>query len=261
MNFPILVFVSSFSLLALTIRVSDVLRKRAGHANDDGRPDVTFLLSASLTLLYFIIGFTFSMAISRYDLRKNCEQAEAIAINTEYSRADLLAPTDSVKVRGILKQYLAQRVLYYSTRSASRASVIDADTSKSQAELWAVLLPALTVAPPPVMGLLVSGMNDVVNSQQSSQAAWLNRIPIAAWTLMAVIAMGCCWVIGYRARGTDWLAFMIVPVSASVSFFLIADLDSPRGGTIRVTPQNLSRISQSLAAPPLAAMPYSHRRE
>jgi hypothetical protein len=248
MNFPILVFLTSLFLLALTIRVSDALRKKAGPAKDDGRTDVALLLSATLTLLYFIIGFTFSMAISRYDLRKNCEQAEAIAINTEYSRADLLAPADSAKVRVLLKQYLDQRVLYYSTRSGSRASEIDTDTAKLQAELSSVLRPALTMAPPPVMGLLVGGMNDVVNSQQNSQAAWLNRIPFAAWTLMAAIAMGCCWVIGRRARGTDWLAFMIVPVSASVCFFLIADLDSPRGGTIRVTPQNLSRLSQSLAA-------------
>jgi hypothetical protein len=193
MNFPILVFLSSLSLLAFTIRVSDALRKKAGPAKVDGRTDVALLLSATLTLLYFIIGFTFSMAISRYDLRKNCEQAEAIAINTEYSRVNLLAPTESAKVRVLLKQYLDQRVLYYITRSGSRASEIDADTAKLQAQLSSVLRPALTFAPPPVMGLLVTGMNDVVNSQQSSQAAWLNRIPLAAWTLMAAIAMGCCW--------------------------------------------------------------------
>jgi len=108
MNFPILVFLSSLCLLALTIRISHASRKRSGPAKDEGRSDVALLLSATLTLLYFIIGFTFSTAISRYDLRKNCEQMEAIAINTEYSRADLLAPTDSAKVRVLLKQYLDQ---------------------------------------------------------------------------------------------------------------------------------------------------------
>jgi hypothetical protein len=60
---------------------------------------------------------------------------------------------------------------------------------------------------------------------------------------MEFIAVGCCWVIGYRARKTNWLAFLIVPLSASISFFLIADLDSPRGGAIRVQPQNLSSLS------------------
>jgi hypothetical protein len=32
----------------------------------------------------------------------------------------------------------------------------------------------------------------------------------------------------------------------SISFFLIADIDSPRGGIIRVKPQNLVSLSQSL---------------
>jgi hypothetical protein len=63
---------------------------------------------------------------------------------------------------------------------------------------------------------------------------------------MTAIAVGCYWVIGHRARKTDWLAFMIVPLSASVSFFLIADLDSPQGGAIRVYPQNLSSVSRTL---------------
>jgi hypothetical protein len=96
------------------------------------------------------------------------------------------------------------------------------------------------------MGLLVTGVNDVVNSQRSTQAAFLNRIPVAAWALMVAIGIGCCWLIGYRARQTDWLAFQVVPIAVSVSLFLIADLDSPRGGAIRVTPLNLSSVSQSL---------------
>ena len=248
MNFPLLVFVVSFALMVLSTWFGDTLRRRAGVPKEDARSDASLLLGATLTLLFLIIGFSFSMAINRYDLRKNCEQAEAIAIGTEYSRADLLAPADAVKVQTLLKRYLDQRILFYTTRSPDRASGITTDTIRLQAELWSTLRPAIAAVPPPLMGLLVSGMNDVINSQRSSQAAWLNRIPIAAWALMAVIGIGCCWLIGYRARRTDWLAFLVVPVAVSVSFFLLADLDSPRGGAIRVTPLNLSSLSQSLPA-------------
>jgi hypothetical protein len=188
------------------------------------------------------------MAINRYDLRKNCEQAEANAIGVEYSRADLLAPADATKAQTLLKSYLDQRLMFYSTRDPVRVSEIEVETSRLQAELWSTVRTAVAAIPPPLMGLLVTGMNDVANAQRSSQAAWLNRIPIAAWVLMECIAVGCCWLIGNRARKTDWLAFMVVPVSAAVSFFLIADLDSPRGGAIRVRPQNLSSLSQSLTA-------------
>ena len=247
MDYPLVVFAISLVLLAVTVRISDGMRRRAGAPKNDERTDAALLLSATLTLLYFIIGFSFSMAISRYDLRKNCEFAEATAIGTEYTRADLLPPADTAKLQNLLRKYLEQRVLFYTTRSAAVASEINAETVRLQTDLWASIRIALPAVPPPLMGLLASGMNDVINSQRGTQAAWLNRIPIAAWVLMIAIATGCCWVIGYRARKTDWFAFMIVPLSASVSFFLIADLDSPRGGAIRVLPYNLTSLLQSLS--------------
>jgi hypothetical protein len=205
-------------------------------------------VGATLTLLFFITGFVFMMAVGRYDLRKACEQAEAIAIGTQYSRADLLAPADAAKVQALLRQYLDQRISFYTTRSAGRASEISADTVRLQAQLWSTLRPALAAVPPPLMGVLATGMDDVTNAQRSSQAAWLNRIPFTAWVLMTAIGIGCCWLIANRARRTDWLAFMIVPIAVSISFFLIADLDSPGGGVIRVAPVNLSSLSQSLPA-------------
>jgi hypothetical protein len=120
------------------------------------------------------------MAVGRYDLRKACEQAEAIAIGTEYSRADLLAPADAAKVQTLLKTYLDQRILFYTTRRPGRASEITAGTARLQTELWSTLRPAIAAVPPPLMGLLVSGMNDVTHSQRSSQATWLNRCPSAS---------------------------------------------------------------------------------
>ena len=207
MNYPLLVSVVSLALLVLATRVGDALRKRAGVPKEDERANPAPCSARVLTLLFFIIGFSFSMAISRYDLRKTCEQAEAVAIGTEYSRADLLAPADAAKVQTLLKKYLDQRVLFHTTRNSGRASEIAADTVRLQTELWSTLRPAIAAVPPPLMGLLVSGMNDVINSQRSSQAAWLNRIPVAAWALMTAIGIGCCWLIGYRARRTDWLAF------------------------------------------------------
>jgi hypothetical protein len=246
MDYPLLVFVMTFALTVLSTRVGEALRKRRGIPKEDELVDTGILLGAILTLLFLIIGFSFSMAINRYDLRKNCEQAEAIAIGTEYSRVDLLAPADAVKVQALLKKYLDQRMLFYTARRPGRLSEISAETARLQTELWSTLRPAIAAVPAPLMGLLVSGMNDVINSQRTSQAAWLNRIPVAAWVLMETISIGCCWLIGYRARWTDWLAFLVVPVAVSVSFFLLADLDSPRGGAIRVAPQNLSSLSQSL---------------
>jgi hypothetical protein len=248
MNYPLLVGLVSLVLLVTSIAVGDALRKRGGVPKEDERVEGSRLVGPILTLLFFILGFSFMMAIARYDLRKNCEQAEANAIRTEHSRADLLTPADAAKVQALLKRYLDQRILFYTTRSPGRASEITADTVRLQTELWSAIRPAIAAVPPPLMGVLVTGMDDVINSQRSSQAAWLNRVPVGAWLLMIIIGIGSCWLIGLRALRTDWLAFMIVPLAVSVCFFLIADLDSPRGGVIHIAPQNLSILSQSLPA-------------
>ena len=84
------------------------------------------MLSATLTLLGLLIGFSFSMAVSRYDQRKNYEEAEANAIGTEYVRADLLPAADAARVRNLLKKYVGQRVLFYTTRNQQRLAKIDA---------------------------------------------------------------------------------------------------------------------------------------
>lgn len=245
---PLLVFAVSFATLWLSTRIGASLRHRRGAVEQEKREDLDVILAATLTLLALIIGFSFSMAISRYDQRKNCEQAEANAIGTEYVRADLLPAADATKVRALLRDYLGQRVLFYETRDWGHLQQINASTARLQSDLWsATRVPALA-QPNPVSALVLSGMNDVLNSQGYAQAAWWNRIPSAAWALMMAIAICCNLLVGYgaRRRGATDILFAVLPLVLSVSFLLIADIDSPRGGIIRVSPQNLLSLSRSL---------------
>ena len=115
-DIPLLAFVLSFFVLWLSAWIGASILRRQRKLEEDIREDFGVILAASLTLLGLIIGFSFSMAISRYDQRKNYEEAEANAIGTEYVRADLLPAADAAKVRALLRNYLDQRVLFYMTR-------------------------------------------------------------------------------------------------------------------------------------------------
>lgn len=167
------------------------------------------------------------------------------AIGTEYSRTDLLPVDDATKGRSLLKNYLDQRLLFYTTTDPDRVTKINADTSQLQNQLWSAVQPGAKMQPSAVVALTVSGMNDVLNSQGYTQAAWWNRIPAEAWILMVVIAIGCSMLVGYHTRSRRF--FLVVPIAVSLAFCLIADIDSPRGGAIRVSPQNLLSLSHSLA--------------
>jgi hypothetical protein len=249
LDHPLLVFVLSFFTLWLSVMIGACVFRRHGNA-EDKREDLGVILAATLTLLGLIIGFSFSMATNRYDQRKNYEEAEANAIGTEYVRADLLPAADAARVQALLGKYLDQRVLFYTTRDKQRLAQINATTAQLQAELWSAVKGPAVAQPTPVVGLAVSGMNDVLNSQGYTQAAWWNRIPIAAWSLMAAIAIFCNLLIGYGARDvkSEFILLLILPLVVSISFFLIADIDSPRGGVILLSPQNLISLSESLHA-------------
>ncbi|MDH6147111.1 MULTISPECIES: hypothetical protein [Paraburkholderia] len=56
-------------------------------------------------------------------------------------------------------------------------------------------------------------------------------------------------LVGYGSRGvtSTKCLLLIMPLIGSLSFMLIADIDSPRSGIIRVLPQNLISLGQSLA--------------
>ena len=247
MQFPILILVSSFVVLFLAAEAGNFLRTKIGPLNEDEREDFGVVLGATLTLLGLLIGFSFSMAINRYDQRKLYEEAEANAIGTEYLRAGLLSG-DTSKVRELLKAYLDQRILFYTTRHKGTLAKINADTATLQNQLWSAVQ-SRREEPTAVVVLAVTGMNDVLNSQGYTQSAWWNRIPVAAWALMFTIAICCNALIGYGSHRTGWRLFMILPAAVAIAFFLISDLDSPRGGAIRVVPQNLLALAHSLPPP------------
>jgi protein-S-isoprenylcysteine O-methyltransferase Ste14 len=100
------------------------------------------------------------------------------------------------------------------------------------------------------MALVVAGMNDVLNSQGYTQAAWRNRVPVEAWALLGVISIFCNLMIGYGAQTRSPALLLILPVVLSISLFLIADIDSPRRGLVRVRPQNLQSLADSLHPAP-----------
>ena len=188
------------------------------------------------------------MAIDRHDQREIFEEGEANAIGTEYLRADLLPPKASAATKDLLLQYIDQRILFYSKQSPEKIQEIRSKTDQLQTALWDEILPVVRSQPTATIALVASGMNDVLNSQGYVQAAWWNRIPYTAWALMTAIAICANLLVGFGARNFEKNVglFMIFPFVVAVSFFLIADIDSPRGGVIRIEARNLVALKNNL---------------
>jgi hypothetical protein len=243
---PVLLLVVLFAGFLLAALLGVVAQRVWSPVSAGDQNELTIVQTAALTLLGLIVGFSFSMAVSRYDQRKNLEEAEANAIGTEYARADLIPEGAAAGARGLLKRYLDQRILFYLTADPGRLKQIRANTDKLSADLWALARSNALAQPTAVGALTASGMNDVLNSADYTTAAWLNRIPVPAWWLLVMIGVGSNLTIGLGAKRFNVLLLTLLPLTVAISLFLIADIDSPRGGVVEVVPQNLSRLAASL---------------
>lgn len=162
-----------------------------------------------------------------------------------------MLPIDDAKkdeVRALLRGYLDERIRFFKA-GEGEIPQINARTAQLQTKLWAAVRTAAVAQPASyLVGLAVSGMNDVLNSQGYTQAGYWDQIPTGAWALMAAIGIACNLLVGYGSHsiksGSKLLP--ILPLIVSIALMFIADIDSPRHGIIRVRPQNLISLAESL---------------
>ena len=168
---PFVVFAFALIVQAVAAFAGDFLRRRSQPFRQGERNDFATVQAATLTLLALIVGFTFSMAVTRYDQRKTLEEAEANAIGTQYLRTDLLPGDLGAGTRELLRKYFNLRIAFYEESDEQLVKDIDRQTASLQAELWNAVLPAASSQPTPVIALVIAGMNDVINSQGYTQTA------------------------------------------------------------------------------------------
>jgi hypothetical protein len=245
---PAFLFVVLLALFIGAVAFGAHVLRRIAKLPEEDREDFNVVQTATLTLLALLVGFSLSMAVGRYDQRKNLEESEANAIGTEYARADLTSAAVSAKIKTALVRYVELRLADFRTIDPRELERIRRDTANLQSELWRLATQVAQEQPTPIGALVVAGMNDVLNAQDYTEAARINRIPLGAWILMIVIALFGCVVQGYGTRGKlrRGLLITVLPVTVALSLALIADIDSPRAGFIRVQPLDLARLLQSL---------------
>jgi hypothetical protein len=245
---PGLVFIVLLILFVGAVALGAFVLRRIAVLPEADRDDFNIVQTSTLTLLALLVGFSLSMAVNRYDLRKTLEEAEANAIGTEYARADLIAPAAGAQMKAALLRYTKLRLASYRTRAPDALAQIGRDTEAVETQLWQLAAGVARDQPNPIGALAVAGMNDVLNSQDYSEAARINHIPTGAWCLMIVIALVGCVVQGYGAKGSlrKGLLITILPATVALSLALIADIDSPKGGLIRVEPRDLGRLLSAL---------------
>lgn len=232
-------FITLLIILPLASAPGVYCLQRKGQLDEDTLKDFGVVQAATLTLLALLIGFSFSNAVGLYDQRKNSESEEANAICTEYLRIDLLSAKNATTARSELLKYLDLRIAFYQLNEKEQLAELDNKTANSQTQLWQIIKNETQSSTTPVTALIAAGMNDVINTQGYTQAAWI---------LLISIAVICNILIGYssHSRKSNKVYIFILPTIIAISLSLVADISSPRGGLIRIEPQNLLLLKASI---------------
>jgi hypothetical protein len=223
--------------------------RRRRHEEEKEAPLGT-MVGAELALLAFILAFTFGLAAARFDTRRQALLDEANAIGTTYLRAGML-PERGEEIRRLLRDYVATRLEAVQPGKLSEGIRRSEDIQQqawTQADVVAEKNPDSMI-----VGLFVESLNQMIDLHATRiQASLRSRIPGAIWLSLFVVAALSFATMGYHTgvSGTRRsLAVVAVAVTFSVVIQLIADLDRPTEGVLRVSQQALLDVQRSMNPP------------
>jgi len=215
--------------------------------NEQVRAHITTIHGALLGLLALLIGFTFSIALSRYDARRELLLGEANAIGTTALRAQFLPEGHGATAIALLRDYTDTRFIYSPKDERPGREKAQALLDK----LWAEAVFATGQDPKSVpAGLFAQSLNDVIDFNEKRRIANRNRVPEVTFLLLFGLSTVAVGFIGYGAGlvGTrQRVPTAIMAVSIALVIMLIADLDRPRRGLITVDQQALTDVREGLA--------------
>lgn len=234
--------IGSFVLLVAAAEVGRFHARRQGAMRDDSV--ISTLNGAALGLLALMIGFTFSLALARFDGRREAVLAEANAIGTALLRAQLLPEAEAAASARLLRAYAAQRIVPEGARVRDiEASGFSQTAGKAHAALWEIAARAATAAPLSVpVGLYVRALNDVIDMHERRITGLRGRVPAVVFVMLhgvALVALGFTGLSDGAQGGRHRGAIVLMAGMLALVLMLVADLDAPQRGFITVSQQPL----------------------
>lgn len=229
-------------------------RRRHAQADDGERSQIGAIAGAVLGLLALLIGFTFSMAVNRFDMRQDLVLQEANAIGTTALRAQLLQPAAEAEVVRLLRQYVQVRLDFHDAGIDERKlHAVTAQTAVVQQALWRVAMQQAHGGGGNAaqVNLFIVALNDTIDLHGKRLAAMRNHVPPAVILLLLLVTLGAVGLVAYggglHAR-RQLVAQSVLAVLLVLAILLIVDLDRPRRGLILVSQQSMLDAQQDLDA-------------
>jgi hypothetical protein len=248
----LLLFLVSIGALVLFTELGFHLGRRAGRiTSEKARIQIGAIQGAILGLLALLLGFTFAMAMTRYEARRQLVVDEANAIGTTFLLAQLLPEPQRQEIADLVRRYVQVRLDFYAAdNDEKKLEAANIATTKLQTQLWSIAAALGAKEPQAVtVGLLLQSLNTVIDLHNQRLNALENHVPEIILLLLYFVALVATGLIGYGCGLGGVRNFFVTVVSSiliAAVILVIFDLDRPRHGLIQVSQQRMLELRDSL---------------
>lgn len=198
-------------------------------------------------LVSLLLGFTLTLAASRYADRRSLSVEEAISIGTTYLRASTLPSAYSQHSRQLLREYVNSR-LELNDAAGDEALLNKAlqHTKDLQEKLWLDAAAIAQADRTAITATYINSLNETIDLHDKRVAAFENRTPISIWILILSVSLIAVFTRGLTLTSRFWLTLILVPITIAIVVALIADLDSSKRGLIRLDQRAIERLKTDM---------------
>jgi len=256
MRIDVLPIWSVFAMTLVVVMLTIEIGHRLAHAVHRGPQDekdspISAITGAILGLAAFMLAFTFGIVSERHDSKKALVREDAIALRAAWQRADFLPETDRAEAKALLRRYIDDRVQFAQEGNAEPEHVKHflSETQRIQDRLWdTAVVNARKDMNSDVAALYIDSLGEVNGIHASRVAVAIQaRVPGEIWLVLYLITVLGMMSLGYQTGITESKRSLVQAILA-LSFALIASLDRPDSGVVRVTQQPLIDLRDAIAA-------------
>ena len=196
-------------------------------------------------LLSLLLGFTLTFAASRFAERRSVAVEEAVSIGTTYLRASTLPQPYRDRSKQLLREYVDARL---APDDAEQFNEAISRSQHIQEELW---LDAATVAQndrSAITADYLNALNETIDLDAKRVAAFEYHVAPPIWILIISVSLIVGFTRGATMASRFWLSLILIPITVAIVVALIADLDTPSRGLIRLDQRPLQRLKAEIRA-------------
>jgi hypothetical protein len=204
---------------------------------------------SALGLLALLLAFSVSLAVGRFDARRNNVLEEAIAISSAADHALAIPQPHQSNVLALLRDYVTVRIGLGVPYDPVK---FDRDVARSQelrAKLWNEAMQVVAIRDSPSTNRFVNALSQVSIIHERRVSALRFHVPGMVTAVLVLIAMVALGFSGYHAgttTGGRHIVVVLMAVMVTIVMMLVIDLDRPVRGMITVSVQPLIDTQQTM---------------